>query len=176
MFTSSWCSFCFVTSDWVKQPFVLFSNEQYLHRAFLARKNHNYFMSLRQRGRWKLMPLVDTWTGNSYVLFLSILSVLMHLNKLAFSLPFLVDACWAESRDHRGFCGAEQTLDHPPKYLDILSMNYPSALILKWCETSPCFLIGFATELCHCFEGREQKKDIPLNPAGYFSYNSVPQC
>lgn len=170
MFTSLWCSFCFVTSDLVKQPFVLFSNEQYLHRAFLAHQNHNYFMSLRHRGRWKLVPLVDMWTGHSYVLFLSILSVLVQLNKLAFSLPFPVGACWAESRAHGGFCespfcGAEQMLDHPSKYLDILRMNYPSALILKWCETAPYFLIRFARELCHCFEGIKQKKDIPLNPA-----------
>lgn len=93
MFTSLWCSFCFVTSDLVNQPFVLFSNEQYLHRAFLAHKNHNNFMSLRHRGRWKLMPLV-TWTDRSYVLFLSILPGLVQLNKLAFSLPFPVDASW----------------------------------------------------------------------------------
>lgn len=54
-------------------------------------------------------------------------------------------------------------------------MNYPSALILKWCETLPYFLIRFARDLCHCFEGIKQKKDIPLNPAEYFGYSSVPR-
>lgn len=43
MFTSSWCSFRFVTSDLVKQPFVLFSNEQYLHRAFFGTRESQLF-------------------------------------------------------------------------------------------------------------------------------------
>lgn len=70
---------------------------------------------------------------------------------------------------------ADQTLDNPSKNLNILSMNNPSALILKWCETSLYFLIYFAKELCHCLEGVNQK-DIPLNTAEYFSYSSVPRC
>lgn len=77
MFTSLWCSFRFVTSDLLKQPVVLFSSEQYLHRAILAHENHDYFMSLRHRAPQKLVPLVDTRTVCSYILFLNILSALV---------------------------------------------------------------------------------------------------
>lgn len=144
---------------------------------FLAHENHNYFMSLRHRGPQKPMPLVDMWTGHWYILFC--LFCLLYCNWLNLSLPFPVDACWAWSWTHRHFwkspfCGAEQTLDHPSRYLDSMNRKDPSALMLIQYEISPHFLICFARQLYHCFEGTQQK-DIPLNPAEYSIYSSVPR-